>query len=149
MGLCDIDRRYSDTRDFGNWLSILFFAMDIGDYFHRPKKSSRTTVSEGYRRVSICDVVTNDSLFRPAQARSPWRCFFSKMGLILAYSFFGLSEWTLVFLAAGFDAVSILDFGEFELQVVKRRTVGNEESGILVLDGNVDSGLENLMDFES
>jgi len=67
---------------------------------------------------------------------------------MLAYSFFGLSEWTLVLLAAGFDAVSIIDFGDFELQVVKQPVVGNEESGILILDASADSLLENLMDFE-
>jgi hypothetical protein len=70
------------------------------------------------------------------------------MGLMVAYSVFGLSEWTLVFLAAGFDAVSIFDFGEFELKIVKRRPAGIEESGILILDSNVDSRSENLMDFE-
>jgi len=67
---------------------------------------------------------------------------------MVAYSVFALSEWTLVFLAAGFDAVSIFDFGEFELQIVKRRPAGIEESGIVILDSSVDSRSENLMDFE-
>jgi hypothetical protein len=122
--------------------------MDIGNYFHRTKKSSRTTVSEGHRRPSIFHVGTNDSLFHPSQAGCPRMYYFSQTGLMVAYSVFALSEWTLVFLAAGFDAVSILDFGEFELQIVKRRPAGIEESGILILDSSVDSRSENLMDFE-
>jgi len=49
--------------------------------------------------------------------------------LTLAYSFFGLSEWILVFLEAGFDVVSIFDFGQFEFHVVEKPQNEDEESG--------------------
>lgn len=47
--------------------------------------------------------------------------------MTLAYSVFALFEWILVFLEAGFDAISIFDFGEFELQVVEKRKIQDDE----------------------
>lgn len=87
-------------------------------------------VPEDYRWLSLHDVDSNDFIFRFAQAKCRRRCPSSLISLTLAYSAFGLSEWIVVFLIAGFDVVSIFDFGDYELQIVKRRTVGNEESGI-------------------
>jgi len=68
--------------------------------------------------------------------------------LILAYSFFALSEWAVVFLVAGFDVVSIFDFGDYKLQVVKQRAVEGEESGTSLSLDNVNAALENLIRFE-
>lgn len=48
---------------------------------------------------------------------------------MLGYSVFSLSEWTLVLLEAGFDAVSILDFRRFDIQVVEKLEEDEEESG--------------------
>jgi len=46
---------------------------------------------------------------------------------MIGYSLFSLSEWTLVLLEAGFDAVSILDFRRLDIQVVER--INEEEDG--------------------
>jgi len=130
VGICYIDRRYSSSRNLGAKLSCVFVAMDLGNYLHCPRKPSRTTVPEDYRWWYLCDVDPNDCIFCLAQVRHRWRWPLSRTSLTLAYSAFALSEWTVVFLIAGFDAVSIFDFGDYKLQIIKRRVVGTEESGI-------------------
>jgi hypothetical protein len=45
----------------------------------------------------------------------------------LAYSLFSLSEWTLVLLEPGFDALSIFEFGQFQIQVVKKSKIEDDE----------------------
>ena len=76
------------------------------------------------------------------------------IALTLAYSLFALSEWTLVFLEAGFDVVSIFDFGQFEFHVVEKPKIENEESGAnpfpILWCSMIDLLLlENLIHFES
>jgi len=46
-----------------------------------------------------------------------------------AYTIYAFFEWGLVLLDAGFDAVSILDFDKFEIQVVEKGLKDNEGSG--------------------
>jgi len=48
---------------------------------------------------------------------------------MIGYSLFSLSEWTLVLLEAGFDAVSILDFRRLDIQVVERNKEDDDGTG--------------------
>ena len=48
--------------------------------------------------------------------------------LIVAYTIYAFFEWSLVLLDAGFDAISVLDFDKFEVQVIEKGLKDNEGS---------------------
>jgi len=71
-----------------------------------------------------------DIFLHSTQATSTGKyAIFPSIVLTVAYSLFALSEWTLVFLEAGFDAISVFDFGRFELQVLDKSKNDSEEIG--------------------
>ena len=46
----------------------------------------------------------------------------------IAYTIYAFFEWSLVLLDTGFDAISILDFDKFEIQVVEKGLKDDEGS---------------------
>ena len=46
--------------------------------------------------------------------------------LTVVYSCFGIVEWILVFCEVGFDACSIFDFGRFEIAVMEKQGLDEE-----------------------
>jgi len=54
---------------------------------------------------------------------------FSRQRVDVAYTIYAFFEWSLVFLDAGFDAVSYLDFDKFEFQVIEKGLKDDDGSG--------------------
>jgi len=102
--------------------------MDVGDHLHRSAKSTSAEVQENHCHLPLFDLVADGVFLRSAHAKSSGQLKPSLRPIfMIGYSLFSLSEWALVLLEAGFDAVSILDFRRLDIQIVERIEVEAED----------------------